>query len=195
MRLAAVLIILFLGSLLCVIAVDGVAASTDNGLATYWQSTGTSHVDIGESGQKLMINITQLGSASSMFNVTLSSNNGKVTFYPTNSINTLLVEPNSTITESFFVNNTGGYDKTENVPVTITVTDIFTQQSIGSETVYATLLATLSHESAQPTQTQPTETPLYHQNVNTVDWVWIVIILIVVIVIVTLVLILRKRKK
>lgn len=173
------------------------ATSTHASFIVYWQSTGNDHVEIGTIGQKLFINITQLTDIGTIFNVTFSSSNNRITFHPVASFNTLYVLSGDTLTDSVIVENSEGADRVENVSIRVTVTNSFTQEIIGSETVYATLLPTQSDASTQPSEqstTEPNESLQTRESITTDDLILFFTGFVVVAIIAVLVLLLFLRR-
>jgi hypothetical protein len=168
----------------------------------YWQNTGNDHVEIGTSGQKLIINITQLANDGAIYNIALSSSNNRTIFQPVASFNTLYISTNETLTEEVTVSNSFGQERVENLPITVTITNCVTQETIGSLTVYATLLPMQNEESPQPSDqqtTQPAETGTIftQQGFNTNDLVtyFIVFVVVAILLILLLILVLRRSNK
>ena len=186
MRLAVITIIILLSFTLCITTVYG---ATTDGLDANWASTNTKYVSLSGSST-IDVTITNLGSAIASMHLTIESGNSKLAVTPLE-MTAVSLEPNVPQTVYFSATNLGVENQVDNIPITIKAYDTYTFSVISEETVYATLLPTLPTQ--EPTVV-PTNTPLFQQSVNVIDWTWIVIALIIVVAIITLVLILRKKQ-
>ncbi len=134
--------VMFLSFIPCVLA------QNTNSVA-YWESTGNIFVDVGQSVEVLIVNVTAIGLPVGNTNVAVSSDSGRLDFYP---LSQLAISQ----TTSFSVSNAGGYTQEDNVPINIVFYDSYSGSEAGNTTVYATVLQTLS----TPTTTIPELTPL-----------------------------------
>lgn len=114
---------------------------TEERLLVYWKQTENSHIQISDT-QLLMVNLTNYRTLKTRFDVRLSCDNDNIKFN-TNLITSDAVYTQKTTSVTFAVSSLGVEQQIENIPITVTATDYYSDEELGNETVYATLLPTL----------------------------------------------------
>lgn len=110
----------------------------------HWEATGTKYVDISGS-QRLYVDLKQSSTVLSSTNVRISCGNSKVGLYPLEQ--TVSLNPQETRSIIFTATNLGVETQVTNVPIKIECFEMYTGTKTGEDTVYATLLSTLSHDT------------------------------------------------
>jgi hypothetical protein len=113
-------------------------------IVSYWEQTGTDHIQIMLTGKKLLVNVTNSGTVVASANLIIRCDVGKVGLYPLDQ--TVSVSSGETKTAYFSVSNLGIEEQIDNIPITITMHETYGGTEVAQETVYATLLATLGQE-------------------------------------------------
>jgi hypothetical protein len=115
---------------------------SDVSIKVYWEQTGNDQIQISNM-QTLVVNVTQHSTVEAGCSVSALCDKGKVALYPV-AQGTGGIEPKETATITFGVSNLGVEQQIDNIPITIKVFDGYTGEELAKETVYATLLATLT---------------------------------------------------
>jgi hypothetical protein len=111
----------------------------------YWESTGTKYVEISGS-QRLFVDVKSFETTvTGSTNVRVACDHPRVGLHPLEQ--TVTLAPGETKTVSFTVTNQGVETQVNNVPITITCHETYAGAETGRDTVYATLLQTLGHDS------------------------------------------------
>lgn len=111
-------------------------------VSAVWQSTGTKNCEVYGSN-RIAVTLTNRASVTGSTRIMASSANSKLAVTPLDMVVNNL-EPNVPQTVYFDATNLGVESSTNNIPITFTAYDTYTNSPSGSDTVYGTLMATLT---------------------------------------------------
>lgn len=111
-------------------------------LSAVWQSTGTDHSDV-YGANRIAVTVTNAGSVTASTNLAIKTDNSKLSVTPLSMTVPSLAAGAST-TVYFDATNLGVTSETDNIPVTITASDTYTNTQTASVTIYGNLIATLT---------------------------------------------------